>query len=173
MHSLALPRVNAAHRENLPALTRGGIAASRVGPVGSVARAQWGNGTITVEDAVVCNHAHGVVVVDVTDDLPLADTSCRHDQSVHLTVVDAYGRYLSVLSVNVCVKMGKLTCRGHGDAILGEAVAVHMEDVRARSVSIGVPKNIVIATHLEERVVSKDVAIHAVEGWSIAMSRRQ
>lgn len=53
MHSLALPRVNAAHHENLPALTRGGIATSRVGPVGSVARAQWGNGTITVEDAVV------------------------------------------------------------------------------------------------------------------------
>lgn len=110
------------------------------------------------------------MVVDVTDNLPFADTSCCHDQSVHLAIVDAYGKRSSVSFMSVHAQLRKLTLRGHGNAILRETVAVHVENMRARSVSISVPKDVVIATHLEGRVVGKDEAIHAVEGWRVAMS---
>jgi hypothetical protein len=58
-------------------------------------------------------------------------------------------------------------------AILREAVAVHMEDMRSRSISIGVPDNVVILARLKDGVIGKHIAVETVEGGAAAPCRRQ
>jgi hypothetical protein len=58
-------------------------------------------------------------------------------------------------------------------AILREAIAVHMKDMRSRSISISVPDDVVILARLKDRVVGKHIAVETVERGAAAPCRRQ
>lgn len=116
-------------------------------------RQRWQRALAGVVHSIVADHTHGVMIGDLVlvslqprmqgiaethmaDDLPKANTSCVHVKRLSFAVVDRD-------SVVVCLEVF-------------HTVAVHVEDVRCRPVSVDVPDDLVIGTHFECWVVGED-----------------
>jgi hypothetical protein len=65
----------------------------------------------------------------------------------------------------------RLTYRRHHMSILFESITMHVENMGARSISIGIPNDVVILARLEDWVVGKDIAVQTVEGGATAPCR--
>lgn len=114
---------------------------------------------------VVVFHANGLMIVDLdhvstlhlskitikqkthmANDLPLPHTRGVHVQRLPLTIVNADGII--------------------PEAVVSEAVAVHVEDVAGGSVGVDVPDDLVVEAHFVDGIVAKDITIHGVETGS-------
>ena len=81
-------------------------------------------------------------MVNVTDDLPHTSTRSIHEEGLSDAIVDGGGVLL--------------------DAIVLVAIAMHMEYMRCAAVGHDIPQYLVINTHLEVRVIGKDIAIDPI-----------
>jgi hypothetical protein len=80
-----------------------------------------------------------------------------------LPIIDTCELIPSVLNI-LDRLVGKILTDGwRSYTVVKKTVSVHMEDVAHAPIGHGIPDNIVAETHLECRVVCKDVPVHGVE----------
>lgn len=100
-------------------------------------------------DLVVEQHAHRLMIAHMANNLPQPLAPSVHDKSLPHPIVETDGILV--------------------EAVVPEAVAVHVEDVARGPVRVHVPDHFVVAAHFEGRVVGEDVAVHGEEGGGLEL----